>query len=76
MAFAGLAAVPYGQSLATASLNVSYLRPTPTGSYRVLGHVERAGRSVLFAAARLVGPDGRDVAAGNSTLVSVPAARP
>jgi uncharacterized protein (TIGR00369 family) len=54
MAFAVLARVPVGASCATVNMNTSFLRPAPHGRYRAIGEVERCGRTLAFAHARLV----------------------
>ena len=67
MAFVALAAVPDGQSVATANLNVAYLRAVKAGKLRAIGEIERRGRSLIFARARLLQGD-VVVATGTSTL--------
>ncbi len=55
MAFAAhakLTGEPRG--FATASMNVQFLRPAPPARYIALGRIVRAGRKLLFAAAKLV----------------------
>lgn len=72
LAYSALLAVPDGQSVATATLNVAFLRPAPAGPMRARGRVERAGRSLVFTAAELWDPEGRRVATANAALPVVP----
>jgi uncharacterized protein (TIGR00369 family) len=61
MGMAALTAVPDGVSTTTLSLELKYLRPVATdaGLLRAEGAVVHAGRRVVTAEGRLVGPDDR-----------------
>ncbi len=54
MAFATLTSVSSDGSCGTVSLNVSFLRPAELGQYRAEGRIERRGRTIVFANARLL----------------------
>lgn len=78
MAFAALALNEPGQSAGTVSMSISYLRAVRHGRLKVMGEVERAGRSMVFARAVLTQPDGTPLASALSTLLrgeTPPAAR-
>jgi uncharacterized protein (TIGR00369 family) len=70
MAFAVMAGLPEGQSCATSSLNISFLRPAPKGRYVAVGETERRGKSLAFTRARLYqeGAEERVVATATSLL--------
>ncbi len=61
MGMAALTAVPDGSTTTTATLEVKYVRPVATdaGLLRAEGVVVHAGRRVVTAEGRLVGPDDR-----------------
>lgn len=72
MAFALLARLAPSQSCATVTMTSSFLRPAPRGSYRTIGEVERAGRTLAFASGRLLrAEDGAVVATATSTLAVI-----
>lgn len=72
MSFAGLIDAPAGKAVTTTMLNVAFLRAAPRGDYRVVGEIERLGRSVAFARARLFADDGAEpVASATSALLVV-----
>lgn len=71
LALAALCAVKDGQSVATASIAVSCLRPARVGEIRAVGRVDRAGRQVAFTVAELHGSDGRLIASASSVLAVV-----
>jgi uncharacterized protein (TIGR00369 family) len=62
MAFLAIALLPDDKSAATASLNISYLKPSFPGAYVAEAEVERLGRSMIFARARLTLQGGDTVA--------------
>ena len=72
MAFAVLANVPAGRSCATVTMSTSFQRAAPQGRYRAVGEVERCGRTLAFARARLL-RNGADelVASATSTLALI-----
>jgi len=53
MAFATLTGISDGGTCGTANLNVSFIRPAEIGRYRAEGQVERRGKTMAFANARL-----------------------
>src|SRR5918999_1148134 len=61
MGMAALTALPEGATTTTLALEVKYLRPVATdaGVLRAEGVVIHAGRRVVTAEGRLVGPDDR-----------------
>jgi len=65
MVFLVLALIPDHKLTATANMTISYLRPALAGSYVGKGMIERAGSSMIFARAELVGPSGSAVATAN-----------
>jgi uncharacterized protein (TIGR00369 family) len=71
MAYASLFAVPDGQSVATINMNVSCIRSARPGRYRARGEIERCGRNIAFARARLADSEGRLVATAASSLAIV-----
>lgn len=73
MAFALMAVLSPDQTCATVSLTVSFLRAAPRGRYVALGEIERRGRQVAFARARLFAEDQPDriVATATSVLAIV-----
>lgn len=69
LAFCVLARLPAGDTHATVSLTVNYLRPVPAGPVRVEAVAERMGQQVAHASARLlVGPERVLAATATSTL--------
>ena len=68
MAFAALAKLDAQHTVATANLNVSFLRAALAGPLVAVGEVERAGRSLVFTQARLMDGQGRLIATASSTL--------
>lgn len=72
MAFAALAVLPDGQSVATVNLNVAYLRAAKAGYFQATGEIERRGRSLVFTRAGLAQADGTLVATATSTLSVIP----
>ncbi len=73
MAFAVLARVPAGVSCATVTMTSSFLRAAPEGRYRAVGEIERCGKTLAFAHARLSRCDADEtaVATASSTLALV-----
>lgn len=57
-----------GQSVATLTMNVSFLRPATVGTIRATGRVVHRGRSTVFADAELRDSSGEIVATANATL--------
>ena len=68
MVYAAPAVLPDGKSVVTATLNVSYLRAARQGRFRATGTVERSGRTLVFAHARLEDGNGEPVASGSSSM--------
>ena len=76
MAFAAMTGLDPHQGCATISLNTSFLRAAPQGTYIGQGHIERRGRSMVFTQARLLrASDGEPVASASSALAITSAAR-
>jgi uncharacterized protein (TIGR00369 family) len=73
MAFAVMAGLPEGQSCATSSLNISFLRPAPKGRYIAVGETEKRGKALAFTSARLFqeGASDRVVATATSLLALI-----
>lgn len=72
MAFAVLAYVPIGTSCATVNMTTSFQRPAPKGRYRAVGEIERCGKALAFARAKLVRcVDHKTVATASSTLALI-----
>lgn len=73
MGMAAMTVVPDGVATTTASLEVKYLRPVATdaGTLRAEGTVVHAGRRVVTAEGRLVGPDNRLFATATTTCVVI-----
>ena len=69
-AFASLAALPEGQTAATASMAVSFQAAVPAGPVIATAFVERGGRRLIFARASLAAPS-KVVLASASTVMSV-----
>ncbi len=70
MAFAALTLRRPGESAATLSLTVNYLRPALPGVYEVHARVVRSGRRVTYAEAMLTQPSGELVATASSPLLN------
>jgi uncharacterized protein (TIGR00369 family) len=68
MAFITMALVPEEKSNATASLNVSYLRPALPGKYIAEAHVERLGRTLAFVRASVRPEEGDEVATATAVF--------
>jgi uncharacterized protein (TIGR00369 family) len=73
MGMAALTVTPEGAATTTATLEVKYLRPVATdaGRLRAEGVVVHAGRRVVTAEGRLVGPDDRLLATATSTCLVI-----
>jgi len=71
-AFALLRVLDEGQSTATASITVSFLRPVPKGEVIVRGFVEKNGRSLGYVRAVATSPGSNEIlATAMTTLVVV-----
>lgn len=57
-----------GQSVATLTINVSFLRPAAVGTIRARGRIVHRGRSTVFADAELRDSSGEIVATATGTL--------
>lgn len=69
MAFVTLAHIPRGTNCSTVDMSTSFLRPAPKGRYRAIGELDRCGKSLAFARARLLRCDNEMlVATASSTL--------
>ena len=75
LAFAAMTVTDEDKAVATASLNVSYLKPAMPGVYYCDAEVERAGRTLVFARATLY-PENGDPVASATTVMSVIGAPP
>ncbi|WP_375779401.1 PaaI family thioesterase [Bradyrhizobium sp. ma5] len=71
MAYVALLAVPDGLSVATINMNVSCLRSAKPGHYKAFGEIERCGKTVVFARARLMDCEDNAVASAVSSLAIV-----
>ncbi len=70
LAFAALTLRGPGESAATLSLTINYLRPALPGTYEVHAKVVRAGRRVTCVEASLLNPGGDVVAMAISPLLN------
>ncbi|MBB5503394.1 uncharacterized protein (TIGR00369 family) [Paraburkholderia sp. MM5384-R2] len=68
LGFAALATVQQSQSVASATLNVSFLRAAKSGTYVARGELERLGRSLAFTRGVLLECGDRPVATATSAL--------
>jgi uncharacterized protein (TIGR00369 family) len=68
MAFRGMAAAGADRSVATTSMTTNFLAAATGSGFSALGEIEKAGRRVIHARARL-DCDGRPVATASSTLL-------
>lgn len=71
LAFAALTRVGAGESVATVSLNVNFLRAARPGRFRVEAGLERMGRTMAFARAELFQEDGQCVASASSPIAVI-----
>ncbi|GGC01354.1 phenylacetic acid degradation protein [Novosphingobium endophyticum] len=71
MAVAVLSALKPGQTCSTISLNVNLMRPGFVGTLYVKASVERMGRRVAFAHARLMDGDDKVLATATSSLAVI-----
>ena len=73
MGMAALSAMPEGVTTTTVALEVKYVRPVATdaGVLRAEGVVVHAGRRVVTAEGRVVGPDGRLLATATTICLVV-----
>ena len=73
MGMAALTAMPDGTATTTVALEVKYVRPVATdaGLLRAEGVVVHAGRRVVTAEGRLVGPDDRLLATATTTCLVI-----
>lgn len=71
MGMAAMTVVPDGVATTTATLEVKYVRPVATdaGTLRAEGTVVHAGRRMVTAEGRLLGPDGRLLATATTTCL-------
>lgn len=75
LGFAALVTVQQSQSVASATLNVSFLRAAKPGTYVARGELERLGRSLAFTRGVLTDSGGLQVATATSVLAIVSAAQ-
>lgn len=68
MAFVAMIKLPDGYSVATANLNISYLRAAKLGKLRAMAEIERLGKSLIFTKASLCDDTGIILATSSSTL--------
>jgi uncharacterized protein (TIGR00369 family) len=71
LAFAALSVLDIGRTAVTTSLTVNYLRPAQKGSYRVEGQLDKQGRTLIYASARLFCDQDRLVATATSPMAIV-----
>ena len=74
IAFVSMAVIGDDKVVATASLNVSYLKPAKTGGYFCDAVVERAGRTLVFVRASLIPEQGGDPVATATAVMAVSSA--
>ncbi len=68
IAFVSMCFVAEDKAVATASLNVAYLKPAAPGVYFVDAQVERSGRTLVFARATLMPESGDPVATATAVM--------
>jgi uncharacterized protein (TIGR00369 family) len=68
IAFAAMTVTAEDKAVATASLNVSYLKPAAPGVYFCDAEVERAGRTLVFVRASLFPENGDPVATATAVM--------
>ena len=71
MAYAALLAIPDGLSVATINMNISCIRSVRPGCCRAVAEIERCGKRVVFARARLLDRENKVVATAASSLAIV-----
>ncbi len=69
LAFAGMSVISLEQNVSTTNMNVSFMRPALPGEYTVVGDVEKAGRSMIFARCQLFDSNDKLVASASSPLM-------
>ena len=70
LAFVAMTVTGDDKAVATANLNVAYLKPAKPGLYYCDAQIERAGRTLVFARAVLY-PDGGEPVASATGVMSV-----
>jgi uncharacterized protein (TIGR00369 family) len=73
--FAIISTLKEGFSLPTISMDVKFHRPLLAGLAIAEGRLERKGRTILFADARLMSAEGDTLATGTCVYMSVPMAQ-
>ena len=68
IAFVAMTVTDDDKAVATASLNVAYLKPALPGVYFCDAQVERAGRTLVFARATLASENGDAVATATAVM--------
>ncbi|MFK3773446.1 PaaI family thioesterase [Pseudomonas sp. NPDC089406] len=71
LAFAALSVLDTGRTAVTTSLNVNYLRPASTGLYHVHAVLEKQGRTLIYASAKLLDANERPIAIASSPMAIV-----
>ncbi|HCE6396335.1 MULTISPECIES: PaaI family thioesterase [Pseudomonas aeruginosa group] len=74
MAFAGLSVLDTGKTATTIALSVNFLRPAYSGIHEVHAQLDKVGRNLLYASAKLYCQNGSLIATANSPLaiISIP----
>lgn len=68
MAFAMLAQLPLGDTAASVTISISFLRPVQPGKLLATGSVDRLGKNIGFVQGMLVTPDRKLLATASSTF--------
>jgi uncharacterized protein (TIGR00369 family) len=76
MIFAAFSVVPEGANVATVSQTTNYFRPARTGKLRVEAELEKAGKTLINARARLFGPDDALLASASAPIAVIQPRKP
>lgn len=68
MILAAFAVIPVEASVSTATMTTAFLAPGKGASYTAVGQIEKAGRRMVFARARLLDGE-REIASASSTML-------
>ena len=70
--WAAFGSLPEDSGLVNVDLKLNYLSAVKSGRLTATGRLIRGGRTISYAEAGIVGPDGEMVAHGTSTLMALP----